>query len=57
MTFDDLQTGDDVFLDANTMIYNHPLNWWGEAAYLSSRIRNRVPRFAVERAVRMTFRR
>src|SRR5271157_2088362 len=36
---------------------NHPLQGWDEAAYFTSRLRNKVPRLAVERAVRMTFRR
>ena len=35
---------------------NHPLEGWDEAAYLASRLRNKRPRFVVERAVRMTFR-
>jgi hypothetical protein len=38
-------------------IINHPLEWWDEAAYRSSRFRNKLPRFVVERAVRITFRR
>ncbi len=37
--------------------FNHPLEWWDEAAYRSSRSRNKLPRFVVDRAVRITFRR
>ncbi len=39
------------------LFFNHPLQGWDEAAYLTSRVRNKVPRLAVERAVLVTFRR
>ncbi len=37
--------------------FNDPLQGWDDVAYLNSRLRNKIPRLAVERAVRMTFRR
>ena len=36
---------------------NHPLQRKDEAKYLASRLRNKLPRFVVDRAVRITFRR